>query len=86
MARNSINNGVSPGGWTTASVMIGAVLANDRKGFEDATSKPALTNWEYEALSSIAAAAIAELATHTLETPDAVLHRLRDSFLRDRRG
>jgi hypothetical protein len=84
MQGNSINSDVSASGWTTASMMIGAVLGNDPQGFKVATSPAALTRWEYEALASLAAAAVAELAGHTGETPEAALHRLRDSFLAGR--
>jgi hypothetical protein len=62
-------------------MMIGAAIRNDKKGFEVATSTPALTRWEFEALSSLAASAVTELAGHTNETPEAALHRLRDSFI-----
>ena len=58
--------------------MIGAVLRNDKKVFKQAVSLP--THWEHEALSSLAAEAIAELAEHTNETPQAILARLVTTF------
>lgn len=78
MRLNSVNGDVPPGGWSHAAVMISAVLDNDLKLFQSAGKVP--TRWENEALSSIAAAAVAELAKHTKETPGAVLQRLQQAF------
>ena len=78
MRLNSINGSVSPGGWAHAAVMISAVLDNDAELFKQATAVPA--RWEHEALASIAAAAVTELADHTQETPAAVLRRLQQAL------
>jgi hypothetical protein len=78
---NSISGDVSAAGWYTASMMISAVLGDDLEEFGAATSPGAITRWEHEALSSLAAAAISELAEKTGEPAQAVLARLRDSFL-----
>jgi len=58
--------------------MTSAVLDSDSELFKQATSVP--TRWEQEALASIAAAAVTELAAHTQETPAAVLRRLQQAL------
>jgi hypothetical protein len=78
MRLNAINRDVPPGAWAHAAVMIGAVLDEDLKAFESAANVP--TRWENEALASLAAAFLAELADARCEPPADVLQRTQQEY------
>ena len=82
MRLNSINKGVPAGAWGHAGAMVSAVLDGDQSAFDSALKVK--TRWEDEALSSLAAAAVTELAGHTHETPDAIVARLVSTFAASR--